>query len=162
MADGEPAGVYNATGVAGARTPGRLPRQDCRAGGEEVLSGDGRPYGTCDPISPWAQLAAMLLPRFSIRTALVIVTVVAVISLFAGQALGGRAWALGLTVAVVSVPIALVVHAAFYWVAMLFAHLLGPEDVIAYTSRGGVERSSFVAPRPVANSATAGSEPATP
>jgi hypothetical protein len=104
----------------------------------------------------------MLLPRFSIRTALVIVTVVAVISLFAGQALGGRAWALGLTVAVVSVPLALVVHAAFYWVAMAFARLLGPEDVIAYTSRGGVERSSYTGPRPAANAPPAGPESSTP
>jgi hypothetical protein len=104
----------------------------------------------------------MLLPRFSIRTALVIVTVVAVISLFAGQALGGRAWALGLTVAVVSVPVALLVHAAFYCVAMWFARLLGPEDVIAYTSRGGVERSSFAAPQPEAASTTGGTETTTP
>jgi hypothetical protein len=104
----------------------------------------------------------MLLPRFSIRTALVIVTVVAVISLFAGQALGGRAWALGLTVAVVSVPVALLVHAAFYWVAMCFARLLGPEEIIAYTSRGGVERSNPGAPRPAVELGGASAEPTTP
>jgi hypothetical protein len=103
----------------------------------------------------------MLLPRFSIRTALVIVTVVAVISLFAGQALGGRAWALALTVAVVSVPLALLVHAVFFWFAMSFARLLGPEEVIAYTSRGGVERSNPASARPAeAGSPTA--EPARP
>ena len=83
----------------------------------------------------------MLLPRFSIRTALAIVTVVAVLSLFAGQALGGRAWALGLTVAVASVPLALVVHAAFFALGSAFARLLGAEQVVARTSRGGVERS---------------------
>jgi hypothetical protein len=83
----------------------------------------------------------MLLPRYSIRTALAIVTVVAVLSLFAGQALGGRAWALGLTVAVASVPLALVVHAAFFALGSAFAGLLGPEPVVARTSRGGVERS---------------------
>jgi len=104
----------------------------------------------------------MLLPRFSIRTALVIVTVVAVISLFAGQALGGRAWAWGLTVAVVSVPLALLVHAAFYGVAISFARLLGPEEVIAYTSRGGVERSSYAAPRPTAEAEEGAAEPTTP
>jgi hypothetical protein len=83
----------------------------------------------------------MLLPRYSIRTALAIVTVVAVLSLFAGQALGGRAWALGLTVAAASVPLALSVHAAFFALGSAFARLLGPEQVIARTSRGGVERS---------------------
>src|SRR5262245_41897303 len=87
----------------------------------------------------------MLLPRFSIRTALAIVTGVAVVSLFAGQALGGRAWAFGLTVAVASVPLALLVHAAFFGLGSAFARLLGPEDIIAYTSRGGVERSSTAA-----------------
>jgi hypothetical protein len=91
----------------------------------------------------------MLLPRFSIRTALAIVTGVAVVSLFAGQALGGRAWALALTVAVASVPAAMLVHAGFYALASAFAGLLGPEDeIVALTSRGGVERSSRQTMRP--------------
>jgi hypothetical protein len=84
----------------------------------------------------------MLLPRFSIRTLLAILTGVAVVSLFAGQAIGGRAWALGLTVAVASVPFALVVHAAFFSLGSAFGNLLGPEDIVAHTSRGGVERTS--------------------
>ncbi len=88
----------------------------------------------------------MLLPRFSIRTALAILTGVAVVSLFAGQALGGRAWALGLTVAVASVPAALLVHAAFFTLASSFGRVVGSEDVVAHTSRGGVERSGAVAP----------------
>jgi hypothetical protein len=87
----------------------------------------------------------MLLPRFSIRTALAILTGVAVISLFAGQALGGRAWALGLTVAFATVPVALLVHAALFTLASSFGRVVGPEDVVAYTSRGGVERSGAAA-----------------
>jgi hypothetical protein len=84
----------------------------------------------------------MLLPRFSIRTALVILTVVAVISLFAGQALGGQAWAFGLTIGVISVPLTLLVHAGFYALVMSFAKLLNPEEnVVALNSRGGVARS---------------------
>ncbi len=83
----------------------------------------------------------MLLPRFSIRTALAILTGVAVLSLFAGQAWGGRAWALGLTVAVVSVPAALLVHAAFFALGSAFTRLLGPDEIVAHTSRGGIERS---------------------
>jgi hypothetical protein len=93
----------------------------------------------------------MLLPRFSIRTALGILTGVAVLSLFAGQALGGRAWALGLTVAAVSVPAALAVHALFFALASAFANLLGPEEIVALTRRGGVQRGEGpTAPLPAA------------
>jgi hypothetical protein len=84
----------------------------------------------------------MLIPRFTIRTALTILTGVAVLSLFAGQALGGRAWAFGLTAAVVSVPLALVVHAGFFSLAMFFGRWLGAQEVVARTSRGGLERSA--------------------
>jgi hypothetical protein len=84
----------------------------------------------------------MLLPRFSIRTLLAILTGVAVLSLFAGQAVGGRAWALGLTVAVLSVPAALLVHGAFFMMASAFGKLMNSNDVVAHTSRGGVERTS--------------------
>ena len=83
----------------------------------------------------------MLLPRFTLRTLLAVLTGVAVLSLLAGQALGGRAWALGVTVAVVSVPLALVVHAGCFSLAMVFARWLGAKEVVARTSRGGVERS---------------------
>ena len=103
----------------------------------------------------------MLLPRFSIRTLLAILTGVAVLSLFAGQALGGRAWAFGLTVAVASVPIALVVHAGFFALASAFANLIGPEDIIAYTSRGGVERSA-AGPAPTTDDGSSLEPPAAP
>jgi hypothetical protein len=83
----------------------------------------------------------MLLPRFSIRTALGIITGAAILSLFAGQALGGRAWAFGLTAAAISVPAALAVHAFFFALASAFANLVGPEEIVALTSRGGVQRS---------------------
>jgi hypothetical protein len=85
----------------------------------------------------------MLLPRFSIRTMLAIATGVAVISIFAGQALGGKAWAMGLTAAVVSVPVSLAVQALFFAVGSAFARWLGPQDIVARTNRGGVERSSL-------------------
>jgi hypothetical protein len=92
----------------------------------------------------------MLLPRFSIRTMLLIATGVAVASLFAGEALGGRVWALGLTIAVASVPIALLVHAGFFALGSAFANWLGPQEIVARTSRGGIERTA-APPRPAAN-----------
>lgn len=88
----------------------------------------------------------MLLPRFSIRTLLAILTIVAVISLLAGQALGGRAWALGVTVAAVSAAFTLLVHAGFFIAASLLARWLGPSEIVARTSRGGVERTVATAP----------------
>jgi hypothetical protein len=105
----------------------------------------------------------MLLPRFSIRTALGVVTAAAIVSLFAGQALGGRAWAFGVTIAVVSVPLALLVHAAFFALASGFGRLLGPEpeNIVAYTSRGGVERSGRPAARAASESSPSGTEPGT-
>ena len=84
----------------------------------------------------------MLLPRFSIRTMLLIATAVAVAAVFAGQALGGRAWAVGLTCAVASVPLALLVQAGFFALGSKFARWLGPQEIIARTSRGGIERSA--------------------
>jgi hypothetical protein len=70
-------------------------------------------------------------------------------SLFAGQALGGRAWAFGLTVAAVSVPFALAVHAAFFALGSAFANLISPEEAIARTSRGAVMRSERQAANPL-------------
>lgn len=84
----------------------------------------------------------MLIPRFTIRTLLMILTGVAVASLFAGQAVSGRIWAVGVAVAIASVPVALVVHALFFAVGSGFARWLGPQEVVARTSRGGVERSA--------------------
>lgn len=102
----------------------------------------------------------MLLPRFTIRTALAILTGVAVISLFAGQALGGRAWAFGLTVAVVSVPFALAVHAAFFALGSMFAKLITPEESIARTSRGAVIRSDLHAAKSPGIDSRSSSDPA--
>ncbi len=87
----------------------------------------------------------MLLPRFSIRTLLAILTGVAVLSLLAGHAMGGRAWALGVTVAAASVPAMLAVHAGFFAAASLFARWLGPVEIVARTSRGGVEQTVLTA-----------------
>jgi hypothetical protein len=84
----------------------------------------------------------MLLPRFSIRTMLLVATGVAVLAVFAGQALGGRIWAMGLSVAVASVPVALLVQAAFFAMGSAFARWLGPQEIVARTSRGGVERTA--------------------
>jgi hypothetical protein len=93
----------------------------------------------------------MLLPRFSLRTMLLIAGAVAVASVFAGQAAGGRIWAMGLTVGLVSIALALLVQAAFFAIGSAAARWLGPQDIVARTGRGGVERTSaadVIAPPP--------------
>lgn len=106
----------------------------------------------------------MLLPRFSIRTLLAIVVAVAIASLFAGQAISGRTWAVGVTVALASVPVALAVHALFFLICSAMARVLGAQETVARTSRGGVERSVSVAPRAEQLDAapSAGSQPTAP
>jgi hypothetical protein len=84
----------------------------------------------------------MLLPRFSLRTMLLIAAGVAVASVFAGQAVGGRIWALGVTIGLVSIGAALLVQAAFFAVGSAVARWLGPQEIIARTSRGGLERTT--------------------
>ncbi|HEX6963101.1 MAG TPA: hypothetical protein VF175_14625 [Lacipirellula sp.] len=84
----------------------------------------------------------MLLPRFSIRTMLLVATGVAIAAIFAGQAVSGRVWALGVTVALVSVGFSLLTQAAFFAVGSWAARRLGAQDIVARTSRGGIERTS--------------------
>jgi hypothetical protein len=91
----------------------------------------------------------MLLPRFSLRTLLLVCFGVAVASLFAGQAATGRAWAVGVTVAVFSVPIALAVQALAFAACSAMGGLLGVQEATARTSRGGVERPSATPELPI-------------
>jgi hypothetical protein len=49
----------------------------------------------------------------------------------------------GLCVALLSIPAALAMQAAFFTVGSAFGRWLGPVDVAARTSRGGVEHSSL-------------------
>ena len=100
----------------------------------------------------------MILPRFSIRTALAVVSLGAVISLFAGQAIGGWAWALGVLVGVASVPLALAFHVVLIAVAQGFARLTEPQVAVAHTSRGGVEPAA-APPSATSNPPTSRSAP---
>lgn len=100
--------------------------------------------------------------RFTLRTLLALLTGAAVIAMLGSPAYGGRAAAIGVTIAVGSVLATLLVHAFFYSVCMGFLKLLGAEDVVARTSRGGVQHSP--SPRAAAASSppTDGPAPAMP
>lgn len=66
--------------------------------------------------------SASLLPRFSIRALLGVLTVCAVAFLIAGMAYRGRHWAWGVTIALASLILTAMVHAAWFGVIWLFAH----------------------------------------
>ncbi len=84
---------------------------------------------------------SMLIPQFSLRTTLQVLTVCAVLFLVAGQALAGKAWAVIVTVAVLSVLATLLVHGCFYLVAAALSKLTGTQQTPARTSQGGLQLS---------------------
>jgi hypothetical protein len=70
----------------------------------------------------------MLLPRFSIRTLLMMLTAGAVACLIAGMAYRGKDWALGATIALASLVLAACVHAILFGLIWIFARLTGGQQ----------------------------------
>ncbi len=68
----------------------------------------------------------MLLPRFTIRALLVLITICAVVFVIAGMAIRGQHWAAGVTIGLLSLAFTALVHAAWFGVAWLFS-LLPPK-----------------------------------
>jgi hypothetical protein len=68
-----------------------------------------------------------LLPRFSIRALLAIVTGASLVFVVVGMAAQGRLWAWGVTVALASLVLMAVVHAALFGVVWMFSTLLRSE-----------------------------------
>jgi hypothetical protein len=64
-----------------------------------------------------------LLPRFSIRALLGMLTICAVAFLIAGMAYRGQYWAWGVTIGLGSLVLTALVHAAWFGVVWLFAQL---------------------------------------
>ncbi len=65
----------------------------------------------------------MLLPRFTLRTILGILTIGAFVFLVAGMAVRGQTWAWGITIGVICAGIIMLVHAAWFGVVWLFAQI---------------------------------------
>ncbi|MCA9237669.1 MAG: hypothetical protein KDA44_19485 [Planctomycetales bacterium] len=90
----------------------------------------------------------MFLPRFSLRTSLLILTVAALFFLVLAKGMGGWAWAFGMAIGVASVFAALAMHACFYMAFTALGRFMGAEEVVARTSQGGTVRASAdAAPR---------------
>jgi hypothetical protein len=65
----------------------------------------------------------MLLPRFTIRALLVILTICAFVFVIAGMAVRGQHWAWGITIGIVSVAFTLLIHAAWFGAVWALARL---------------------------------------
>lgn len=65
----------------------------------------------------------MLLPRFTIRTAFIGVTILAVVFVVVGMAFRGDNWAWGITIGLVSLAVTMLVHAAWFGIVSIFARL---------------------------------------
>ncbi|HEX3600469.1 MAG TPA: hypothetical protein VHU84_10030 [Lacipirellulaceae bacterium] len=63
----------------------------------------------------------MLLPRFNIRTLLVMLTLGAVASVIIGTAFRGQNWAWGVSIALLSLVVTASVHAAWFGLIWMFA-----------------------------------------
>ncbi len=64
------------------------------------------------------------LPRFTIRTLLIVLTVCACIAVVIGMALRGERWAWGISIALASMAVTAVVHGAWFVLVWFFARLL--------------------------------------
>lgn len=73
----------------------------------------GRPDFS-DSFSSAGWFASMLLPRFTIRALLVILTVCACVFVVVGLAFRGEQWAWGVTIGVLSLLFTLLVHAGWF------------------------------------------------
>jgi hypothetical protein len=65
----------------------------------------------------------MLLPRFTIRALLAMLTVCAFICVIAGMAVRGHHWAWGVTIGLLSIGFTLLVHVAWFGVVWTLAQM---------------------------------------
>lgn len=65
----------------------------------------------------------MFLPRFSIRTMMVVAIAVALAALLVGMAVDGKSWAIAVTVALGGVVLAFMMYVLFYGMVALFARV---------------------------------------
>jgi hypothetical protein len=65
----------------------------------------------------------MLLPRFTIRALLVMLTICAFVFVIAGMAVRGQHWAWGITIGILSLGFTLLVHAAWFSAVWMLAQM---------------------------------------
>jgi Na+/melibiose symporter-like transporter len=65
----------------------------------------------------------MLVPRFTIRALLVMLTVCAFVFVIAGMAVRGQHWAWGITIGILSLAFTMLVHAAWFTVVRMLEQM---------------------------------------
>lgn len=105
---------------------------------------------------------SMALPRFSLRSTLGYFTLAALVVYL--TSFGRVGWALGgaLAIGAASCVICLAFHAAFFLACQALARLLGVEQVVARTSRGGWAGGGTAPSAPPNSSGSASASPAPP
>ncbi|MAT69771.1 MAG: hypothetical protein CMJ58_09625 [Planctomycetaceae bacterium] len=93
-------------------------------------------------------MKSTLLPRFSLRLALIVLTGAAFFFVLVGKGLGGWAWAIGVTVGAASILAALATHFLFAAAFTGLGRVLGADEIVARTSQGGLVRQSGEATQP--------------
>jgi hypothetical protein len=71
---------------------------------------------------------SQLLPRFSIRTLLGLLTVCAIVFVIAGMAYRGQYWAWGITLGMASLAVAALIHAALFGLVWLLGQRSAAEQ----------------------------------
>jgi hypothetical protein len=88
----------------------------------------------------------MLIPQYSLRWILGAMTLLAVVFLFVGQAVAGKHWAIGVSLAVLALSAAMLVHAGLFFVVWLFSQIFGPRSPEAKSPATLPARSPFASP----------------
>lgn len=88
----------------------------------------------------------MLLPQFSLRTILALVPVAALLALAIANTASGGVWGLAVTMAVLCLIACVISYALFFLLCTMLASLVGSEEVVSRTSRGGIIRESATTP----------------
>jgi hypothetical protein len=73
----------------------------------------------------------MILPRFTIRALLVILTIGALVSVIVGMAFRGHYWAMGVTIGLLSLFFTALVHAAWFGIVWLVAQMTSRDETRA-------------------------------
>ncbi len=81
----------------------------------------------------------MILPRFTLRTTILGVTLAALFSLVLVRADAGDTWAIAATVAVASLLVIVLVHACLYVLIATTSRLFGSHAFPARTRQGGLQ-----------------------
>jgi hypothetical protein len=94
--------------------------------------------------------SSMLLPRFTIRTLLAILTASAVVFVMVGTAFRGQYWAWGVTIGIISCIITALSHSAWFAMVWFFARV--PE------MRAGISGATTAAPLVLAGTSNSADE----